>query len=59
MIQSVALEKEDWDQIQRIIATSPLPWTLSNPLLMRIAQQLQRQGEAGLRDGQAHLETKQ
>lgn len=43
----VDLEKQDWDQIMSIIgSTRDFPWTVTNPLLMKIGQQLQAQKDA-------------
>ena len=43
VMETVRLEDKVWDQLQNILGTAPLPWTISNPLLMAIGSQLQAQ----------------
>jgi hypothetical protein len=41
--EHVELEPVQWDQLMQILGTAPLPWNVSNPLLMAIGSQLQAQ----------------
>jgi len=40
----VDLAQEEWQQIVNILATKDAPWVVTNPLLMKINQQLQQGG---------------
>ena len=41
MPTSVSLDDEDWNKVMAIIATAS--WTVANPLLMKIGEQLRAQ----------------
>lgn len=43
---NINLENEDWDRVLQIIANAgSIPWTVTNPLLMKIGEQ-RRQSDA-------------
>jgi hypothetical protein len=39
--ERVELDPEQWNQITQILATAPIPWQVSNPLLVALSAQLQ------------------
>jgi hypothetical protein len=41
--ERVELDPEQWNQITQILATAPIPWQVSNPLLVALSAQLQLQ----------------
>lgn len=44
MMQTVELDAAEWQQVMTVLGGSTgFPWTLTNPLLMRIGQQIQEQ----------------
>jgi hypothetical protein len=37
---SVTLSDEEWQRVWNILINAPVPWVLSNPLLLQISKQL-------------------
>lgn len=47
MQQTATLEDTEWAQLMTIVGnTKEFPWVVTNPLLMKLGQQLQQQGQA-------------
>lgn len=43
-MQTVKLEREEWSQVLAVLANGP--WTVVNPLIMKMGEQLRQQAEA-------------
>lgn len=43
-MQTVKLEREEWAQVLAVLANGP--WTVVNPLIMKMGDQLRQQAEA-------------
>ena len=47
-MQTVSLEPAEWQQLINVLAnTTAAPWVVTNPLLMKLGQQLQAQAQSG------------
>lgn len=48
-MQTVSLDNEEWQRVLGIIAQAP--WSVANPLLMKIGEQLRQQSPAARPNG--------
>ena len=42
-MQTVTMSEQEWQAVMNILGTAPAPWVTTNPLLMKIGDQLRQQ----------------